>query len=185
MHMRPLWCSVFAVLLFGAAGCATFLQDIEDRQVRGAVELQRLNVCAERAQEQMAALQQAQEHASREIESLRRELALAAADGERRGADLERRIGAIERGREKDKQEVVDALSRRMSEVLARQSQAQQPPAGAKWYEHIVKPGETLSEIAKAYGVSVPAIVRANNLSNPDSIRVGMKVLIPGEAGAR
>ncbi|MBN2530063.1 MAG: LysM peptidoglycan-binding domain-containing protein [Deltaproteobacteria bacterium] len=44
-----------------------------------------------------------------------------------------------------------------------------------------VPKGFTLTRIAKAYEVSVAAIVKANaNLSDPDSVRAGMEILIPG-----
>jgi len=45
---------------------------------------------------------------------------------------------------------------------------------------HTVKAGETLSQIAAQYNVSVAAIVLANNLKNPDVIFVGEQLAIPG-----
>ncbi|MDJ0763359.1 MAG: LysM peptidoglycan-binding domain-containing protein [Myxococcota bacterium] len=43
-----------------------------------------------------------------------------------------------------------------------------------------VPKGFTLSRIGSAYGVSVSAIVRANRLENPDRLREGQQLLIPG-----
>jgi LysM repeat protein len=43
----------------------------------------------------------------------------------------------------------------------------------------VVKPGETLSEIAKAYGVRISVITKSNNLKNPDDLRVGQTLFIP------
>ncbi|MBN1626863.1 MAG: LysM peptidoglycan-binding domain-containing protein [Deltaproteobacteria bacterium] len=43
---------------------------------------------------------------------------------------------------------------------------------------HKVRSGETLSGIANKYGTSVSAIMRANNLSNPNYLRVGMRLRI-------
>ena len=45
-------------------------------------------------------------------------------------------------------------------------------------YEHKVESGQTLSAIAKAYGVSVTKIKDANNLTS-DAIRVGQVLFIP------
>jgi len=45
---------------------------------------------------------------------------------------------------------------------------------------HTVQPGETLFAIATTYGVSIGAIVLANELPNPDVIQVGQTLLIPG-----
>jgi LysM repeat protein len=44
---------------------------------------------------------------------------------------------------------------------------------------YIVKPGETLSQIATRLGVSVQAIVAANGLANPNLIWVGQRLVIP------
>lgn len=45
---------------------------------------------------------------------------------------------------------------------------------------HVVKSGETLSDISSTYKVSVASIVSANNLSSPDSLKIGQQLLIPG-----
>lgn len=46
-------------------------------------------------------------------------------------------------------------------------------------YCHLVRPGENLTMIAQRYGVTVSAIVRANNLPNPNLIYVGQCLVIP------
>jgi LysM repeat protein len=48
---------------------------------------------------------------------------------------------------------------------------------------HTVRRGETLRGIAAAHGTSVGALVRANGISDPDLIRVGQVLQVPG-AGA-
>ncbi|MFC1657551.1 LysM peptidoglycan-binding domain-containing protein, partial [Candidatus Moduliflexota bacterium] len=45
--------------------------------------------------------------------------------------------------------------------------------------EHVVQKGETLSLIAKRYGVTVNAIMAANGLANANIIRVGQALVIP------
>lgn len=44
---------------------------------------------------------------------------------------------------------------------------------------YVVRKGDTLSQIAKWYGVSVWALARANGISNPNRIYVGQKLWIP------
>ncbi len=44
---------------------------------------------------------------------------------------------------------------------------------------HVVKPGQNLTQIARFYGVTVQAIVKANNLWNPNLIYPGQHLLIP------
>lgn len=48
-----------------------------------------------------------------------------------------------------------------------------------------VEEGQSLWDIASAHGVSVEAIVAANNLRNADLIRPGQRLLIPGAATTR
>jgi LysM repeat protein len=44
---------------------------------------------------------------------------------------------------------------------------------------YTVQSGDTLFRIAQRFGVTVQAIVTANNLSNPDSLSVGQQIVIP------
>ena len=48
---------------------------------------------------------------------------------------------------------------------------------------HTVQVGETLASIAKRYGTTPEAIMRANNLSSP-AIRVGQKLIVPLPPGS-
>jgi len=51
---------------------------------------------------------------------------------------------------------------------------------GPKQTVHVVRSGETLSEIGLAYGVDYRAIARANGITDPTMLRTGARVLIPG-----
>lgn len=55
------------------------------------------------------------------------------------------------------------------------------PAAGSG--THTVAAGETLSQIARRYGTTTRAIVDANQLSDPDRVRVGQQLTIPSSAG--
>ena len=46
---------------------------------------------------------------------------------------------------------------------------------------YVVRSGDTLGQIAFAFGISVEDIVAANNLTNPDSLDVGQELVIPDE----
>ena len=45
---------------------------------------------------------------------------------------------------------------------------------------HLVKPGESLYRIGKAYDVSTEELAKANRLKDPSQIYVGQRILIPG-----
>ena len=49
---------------------------------------------------------------------------------------------------------------------------------------HTVQAGETLSQIARLYGVSVDALVASNNLASADLIHVGMRLVIPAKGSS-
>ncbi|HOA96804.1 LysM peptidoglycan-binding domain-containing protein [Acetivibrio saccincola] len=44
---------------------------------------------------------------------------------------------------------------------------------------YIVRPGDTLASIANRFNTTVAAIVRANNIENPDLIYPGQRLIIP------
>jgi LysM repeat protein len=50
-------------------------------------------------------------------------------------------------------------------------------PAGKRTY--VVQPGDELRHIAAWYGVSISTIINANDVPNPDSLRVGQVLTIP------
>jgi LysM repeat protein len=52
--------------------------------------------------------------------------------------------------------------------------------AGGESVRHKVKRGESLSEIAARYRVSVSALAGANDISNPNVIRIGQTLTVPG-----
>ncbi|MCW5852223.1 MAG: LysM peptidoglycan-binding domain-containing protein [Anaerolineae bacterium] len=59
-----------------------------------------------------------------------------------------------------------------------------QPPAPGGCFTYTVRTGDTLSAIALRYGTSIPAIVQANNLSNPNYIRAGQRLVICAGPGS-
>ena len=44
----------------------------------------------------------------------------------------------------------------------------------------VVQRGDSLSAIAVEYGVSLPALIEANNITDPDTVHVGQELLVPG-----
>jgi membrane-bound lytic murein transglycosylase D len=49
---------------------------------------------------------------------------------------------------------------------------------------HVVKPGDTLWDVARKYGVSVPALASANGLSSKAGLVAGARLEIPGPGSA-
>ncbi len=55
-------------------------------------------------------------------------------------------------------------------------------PGQAGGQTHTVSPGETLAEIAAGYGVTVSDLASVNGLDNPDLLRIGQLISIPGSS---
>jgi LysM repeat protein len=77
------------------------------------------------------------------------------------------------------RQELADELSGKMAKILQTQAASSNASRSQSGYEHVVKTGQTLSEIAREYKVTSAAIIKANNLKNPNDVRVGQKLFIP------
>jgi len=165
-------------VLFLTPGCITLIEEqAEQNRVQNTeihsqrVEMEQLRSRIEWLEKSEADLLAQLAAMRSEIETIRRELS-------EKTAAAERSIQALDAARQADKDEITNRLAARMSELLNAQTQAasQQTRQGR---EHVVKAGETLSTIAAAYKVRVNAIAEANNISNPNSIRPGQKLLIP------
>jgi LysM repeat protein len=162
---------------------------LEERINRVAGDVQALQANYERLQQQVASLHQQ----------------LAAMQTAGHGgavtpatiAHLEQRIAAVDAARRRDVETIVNQVSAELAKlggggVSRRSSSAATPPARSaaprtatsaaasaeQGYEHVVEKGQTLSAIAKAYGVTVDAIKKANNLKS-DTLFVGKKLFIP------
>ncbi len=53
------------------------------------------------------------------------------------------------------------------------------PSTGASGVYHVVRPGENLFRIGKAYGLSYEELARVNGIKHADQIRVGQRLFIP------
>ncbi len=114
---------------------------------------------------------------SRGLESIRAGL-------EQLGIELEGRIRDVDQARARDRDEQLERLEivleevTRENEALREEIEALRTSV-AEGYEHEVQRGETLATIAAQYGVSVQSIVQANNITDPNRIAVGQRLIIP------
>jgi len=68
----------------------------------------------------------------------------------------------------------------RVSSPDVRASRAEPSPDGAAVRTHIVRRGETLTGLAKRYGVSIQALREANGLTERETLKTGIALRIPG-----
>lgn len=148
-----------------------FQQEVESQR-RLEQERERVRLLIEDTESQLTDIR-------RETAALQGEIAAKASNRdlqtvENRISALEDRLDRLDAQRAKDREEIIRILSQRMAETMAAR-----PTASGR--THTVARGETLSAIAAAYRVNSRAIIQANNLSNPDNLRVGQKLVIPGD----
>ena len=95
--------------------------------------------------------------------------------------ELEGQVKALETARQKDRDEIIRTLTEKILQVMDEgRRTAVRPGVGSEYaYEHVVQKGDTVSGIASQYKTTVEAIVRENNLRNPNAIREGQKLYIP------
>jgi len=102
---------------------------------------------------------------------------------------IKRDIQMIRLERDTLKKEITDDLVARIDKVVSRAgstSTAVKSPGisttsarARTGYNHTVEKGQTLSEIARGYGKTVDAIMKANNLKTTNMIRPGQVLFIP------
>jgi len=109
-----------------------------------------------------------------DLKELRRNAGTATSDDLKA---LEAKIAAVDAARQKDNKAIVDELAKQLS-TLGSSAKPPKPSAAGDGKEHVVQKGETLTSIAKQYGVSVAALKKANNLTS-DTLAVGQKLVIP------
>jgi LysM repeat protein len=63
--------------------------------------------------------------------------------------------------------------------VLVRPAAEATPPSTAAGRHHVVKPGESVYRIAKQFGVSQEALMKANGIDDPVKLRAGARLTIP------
>jgi LysM repeat protein len=92
---------------------------------------------------------------------------------------LEAKIKASDDAREKDKQAILDAVAKEIAAIGGHTTSgsATTSPTG-DGREYVVQKGDTLTSIAKANGVTVAQLKKANNLST-DALQTGQKLVIP------
>jgi LysM repeat protein len=116
------------------------------------------------------------------LETLEMEIGRISRDLDTLKNQLDNRCAAIERKSEDDKREMVARLSGELDKLIKQTSApapAAKAAASAYGIEHVVRPGETLYTIAKAYNVSTRTILDANKIPDPNRLSVGQKLFIP------
>lgn len=165
------------------AGCAS-LSGPTPEEARREADVQMMAQRLNELQEQVHAVQLENQTLVREMEQVRAVSRGSGATTQSRVDALEKQVQSLQKARVEDRQAIIDDISRKIQGMLAgsaSRSSSSSSGGGSSsdsGYEHVVKSGETLSEIARAYGVSLSSIRQANRMKG-DTVRVGQKLFIP------
>ncbi len=177
-----------ALLLLAAGGCVTMTREDYAQQQSEMTTLR----------EDLQKVRERQQAVDMELQALHRDIETTRAGSNDAGLrarldEQDRRIQTLAAARETDRKEIVEDVARRVSAIVngagtsratgARATTGRASPPATKtenFYEHVVKSGETLSAIAKAYGTTAGAILKASNLKS-ENVRVGQKLLVPAK----
>lgn len=164
-----------ALLLAG--GCVTGFSEGQKEEMRGRTEARNLRADVLTLKERMGDVEARQREMDRDMQSLKAAQAQMAAELAAQKTQSERDLAALRQAQDASRQEIVGKLSEQISALL--RSPAGRGERTERGRQHTVQRGQTLSEIAAAYGVTVDVIVRANGLKTPDRIQVGDTLFIP------
>ena len=161
----------FTLVIAGLlAGCESMPFEVQTRADRAAM-----------SQDQLIA-QESQRRMAGRLESLELQMGQMSRDIDALKGQLSTRCATIEQKSEADKREMVSRLSGELDKLM-KQASASKPAAATtttgRGIEHVIKPGETLYIIAKAYNVSAKTITDANKIQDPGRLSVGQKLFIP------
>lgn len=166
---------IFIVLMVAGllSGCESMPYQLQTRSDRAAT-----------TEDQFIAQEKMQRMTGR-LETLEMEMNRISRDLETLKSQLDSRCVSIERKSEADKREMVARLSAELDKLIKQTSApapaAAAPKASTSGYgiEHVVRSGETLYTIARAYNVSAKTILDNNKIQDAGRLSVGQKLFIP------
>jgi LysM repeat protein len=142
-------------------------QDVARQQAASRYTEERIN----RLQGQLESIEMENARLMQELQQLRSENRSYSSQISQLNSSMQ----ALEAKQAREMQEVISRVGGMLKKTTAPQPSGPSRGAGR---EHVVESGHTLSAIAQAYGTSIGAIKKANNLKS-DNIYVGQKLFIP------
>ena len=136
-------------------------------------KVSKLTALTEDLQFRYQQLEKTNEKLQADLVELRKAIATAGGASPAELKALEDRIAAVDAARQKDRQAIIEQLA-----VELAGGNHGKTPVKSDGKEHVVQKGESLTIIARKYGVSVADLKKANNLTS-DDLKVGQKLALP------
>jgi len=161
-----------------SSGCQTLGgRQRREAEMRRRNDIGNMKAAIARLERQIEGLESGNQAVFQQLEEVRELLERERSECDARLAAIDHRLNGEVAAREELRKAVVNDLSKKVSSIMNTRTAA--TGRSDSGYEHVVKAGQTLSEIAAVYHVKVSVIVRENGLKNPDDIKVGQKLFIP------
>lgn len=180
------------ICLLAVAGCADMLGQTNDSRVREQYEYQSLKNDFDSLKERLNVIEASQERLQAELIQIKSGQGQDQTGLQAKIAELDSLLRATEASRIKMRQDIIDDLSPKIAEILRnnarnsspnptnnRAAKVQTGEHNAGGGSHIVEAGQTLTQIAKQYNISLEALMKANDISDPNKVRQGQKLVIP------
>jgi len=173
-----------AIIFVGAivvcSGCETITgQQRRQNEMRFQGELGNLRASVQRLDARLDGIEAGREDLYAQIADLRSTQDRASNQQDAALQAIEQKLSLQSAAQERASKEMVDTLTKKLAAIVKTNAAPASSVRTESGYEHVVKAGQTLSEIAKAYGVTASVISKANKLKNPDDLRVGQTLFIP------
>ena len=178
MKYRLIYSSVLFFSLFAVTGCVTTSSERANREMRMQSQVMNMKAELDRVKGQVDGLVAGREDMYRKIETLQASIDRSTVAFGSEIKNLSQGLQATSASREQMKQEIINKMSKNVEALMKTQATANRGDS-QRGREHIVEQGHTLSTIAAAYHVSSKAIIKANNIKNPDQLRIGQVLFIP------
>lgn len=150
-------------------------QQRREAQAREQAKMRQAEERAYRMQGQVESVEIQNERLLQEISQLRSQVRSANSQI----SQLNSKMSSLEAKQAREMNELIKRVEGLLKKSMASSSRSSsRSSARVSGREHVVESGHTLSTIAQAYGSSVSAIKKANNLKS-DNIYVGQKLVIP------
>ena len=150
-------------------------------------DIRYINGRLDELEQELAEISTAQTQQNKEINNLLKEWKSDTKNTiERSNENLRSEIAALEKKQKQNNQEIQKKLNIVLEEVTSENKAIRKQIESLRKSQsyssdgyHIVSKGDTLSRIAQSYGVSIRALMDTNDISNPNNIRLGQKLIIP------
>ena len=169
---------VLGVILLIGNSCETLSgQQKRQKEMRLHNDITNLKASVERLEQRLDGIEAGREDVYEQISDSQASRERSATQHATEIEALNSKLIAQKKAQALREKQMVSNLSKTMAGII--EKSAATSGGSVSGVEHPVQAGETLSEIAAAYGVKTKAIIKANRMKNPDDLKIGQLLIIP------